>query len=164
MQERSPGDRRARRRHRCLALVLHQACGRSLGNRPGRNPADPGAEPSAWPHPRPGGRPDEDRPRRGHRRPAGCRRVRLRHRAAGGGRLHHDAQVSPQHLPGGRGYPGSGSARQVLRPARARGELLLLRRRRVARTDGLDGGAHPRRDHRSCRPARHEGRYRALEG
>jgi glutamate synthase (NADPH) large chain len=31
----------------------------------------------------------------------GCRRVRFRDRAAGGGGLHHDAQVPPQHLPVG---------------------------------------------------------------
>jgi hypothetical protein len=33
------------------------------------------------------------------------------HRAADRGRLHHDAQVPPQHLPGGRGDAGPGPAR-----------------------------------------------------
>ena len=59
---------------------------------------------------RAGRRPDEDRPRRGDRRDARRRRVRLRHRAAGGRGLHHDAQVPPQHLPGRRGDAGSGAA------------------------------------------------------
>ena len=52
---------------------------------------------------RAGRRPDEDRPRRGGRCAARGGRVRLCHRAAGRGGLHHDAQVPPQHLPGGRG-------------------------------------------------------------
>jgi glutamate synthase (NADPH/NADH) large chain len=41
---------------------------------------------------------------------AGRRRIRLRHRAAGDHGLHHDAQVPPEHLPGGRGHPGPGAA------------------------------------------------------
>ena len=88
----------------------HQACRHALGARPGRDAADAGAEPPARPHPRAGRRPDEDRPRRRHRRAARRRRVRLRHRAAGGRGLHHDAQVPPQHLPGGRGHAGPGAA------------------------------------------------------
>jgi glutamate synthase (NADPH/NADH) large chain len=93
-----------------LALVVDQARRHALGAGPGRDAADPGAQPPAQPHPRAGRRPDEDRPRRGDRRAAGRRRVRLRHRAAGGGGLHHDAQVPPQHLPGGRGHAGPGAA------------------------------------------------------
>ena len=58
------------------------------------------AQPPARPHRGAGRRPDEDRPRRGDRRDARRRRVRLRHRAAGGRGLHHDAQVPPEHLPG----------------------------------------------------------------
>jgi glutamate synthase (NADPH/NADH) large chain len=45
-------------------------------------------------------------------RAAGRRRVRLRHRAADRGGLHHDAQVPPQHLPGGRRHAGPGAARR----------------------------------------------------
>ena len=52
--------------------------------------------------------------------PAGRRRIRLRHRAAGRRRLHHDAQVPPQHLSGGRGHAGSDPAQAFLRPAGAR--------------------------------------------
>ena len=122
-------DRRLRRRHRRVADFLDQACRHALGTGPRRDAADPGAEPSARPHPRAGRRPDEDRPRRRRRRAAGCRRVRLRHRAAGGRRLHHDAQVPPQHLPGRRRHAGSGAAQALHRPTRARGQLLLLRRR-----------------------------------
>ena len=54
-----------------------------------------------------------DRPRRHHRRAAGRRGVRLLHRAAGGAGLHHDAQVPPQHLPGGHRHAGPGTARQI---------------------------------------------------
>ena len=42
------------------------------------------------------------RARRDRRGAARRRGVRLRHRAAGGGGLHHDAGVPPRHLPGGR--------------------------------------------------------------
>ncbi len=52
-------------------------------------------------------------PRRGLRRAARRRGVRLRHGSAGCIGLHHDAQVPPQHLPGGRGHPGSGVAQEV---------------------------------------------------
>ena len=68
------------------------------------------SEPVERPHRGPGRRPDEDRARRGDRRDPRRRRVRLRHRAAGGRGLHHDAQVPPQHLPGRRGDAGSGAA------------------------------------------------------
>ena len=112
VQGRPRGDRRPRRRHRRVALEQHQACRHALGTGPGRDAADPGAQPPAQPHPRAGRRPDEDRPRRRHRRAARRRRVRLRHRAAGGRGLHHDAQVPPQHLPGGRGHAGPGAARK----------------------------------------------------
>jgi glutamate synthase domain-containing protein 2 len=54
--------------------------------------------------------------------------------------------------------------RRVLRPARARGQLLLLRRRRSARADGADGRAQVRRADRPRRPARHAEGHRALEG
>ena len=43
------------------------------------------------------------------RRAARRRRIRLRHRAADRRRLHHDAQVPSQHLPGRRRDPGSRS-------------------------------------------------------
>ena len=70
--------------------------GTPLGARPGRDAADPGAEPPARPH-----RVQADgQMKTGRdvvdRRAARRRRVRLRHRAAGGRRLHHDAQVPPQ--------------------------------------------------------------------
>ena len=53
----------------------------------------------------------------------------FRDRTAGGGRLHHDAQVSSQHLPGRRCHAGPGAAQEVLRQAGTRGQLLLLRGR-----------------------------------
>ena len=76
------------------------------------------------------------RPRRRHRRAAGRRRVRLRHRAADRLGLHHDAQVPSQHLPGGRRHPGPGAAQALHRPARACDQLFLLRGRGTARDHG----------------------------
>ncbi len=67
------------------------------------------------------------------RRAARRRRVRLRDGAAGRRRLHHDAQVPPQHLPGRHRDAGPGAAQELHRPARARRQLLLLRRRGSAR-------------------------------
>ena len=45
------------------------------------------------------------------------RGIRLRHGAAGGDGLHHDARLPPEHLPGRHRDAGSGAAREV-RPAR----------------------------------------------
>ena len=73
-------DQRPRRRHRRLAADQHQARRRPVGAGPGRDAADAGAQRSAQPHRRRGGRPAQDRPRCGHRRPAGRRGIRLRHR------------------------------------------------------------------------------------
>ena len=94
------------------------------------------AQPAARPHRRAGRRRHPHRPRRGHRRPPRRRRVRLRDRAADRRRLHHDAQVPPQHLPGRRRHAGPGAAQALQRQARARHQLLLLRRRGSARDDG----------------------------
>ena len=94
----------------------------------------------------------------------GRRRIRLLDRAADRGRLHHDAQVPSQHLPGRRRDPGPGAAREVHRPARARHQLLLLRRRRGARDHGGDGLSHLQRDDRPDADARPAQGDRALEG
>ena len=147
-----------------FALVVDQARRQPLGNRFGRNPADPGAQPPARPHPGAGRRADEDRSRRGDRGLARRRRVRFRDRAAGGRGLHHDAQVPPEHLPGGRRHPGPGAAQEVRRQARARGQLLLLRRRGSAPDHGAAGHSQVRRPDRSQRPAGHQEGRRALEG
>ena len=164
VQGRPRRDRRPRWRHRRVAVVVDQARRHAVGAGPGRDAADAGAEPAARPHPRAGRRPDEDRPRRGHRRAAGRRRVRLRDRAARRRGLHHDAQVPPQHLPGGRGHAGPGAAREVRGPARARRQLLLLRRRGGAPDHGAAGHPQVRRADRPQRPARHPQGHRALEG
>ncbi len=112
-------DLRARRRHRRFAAVVDQARRHALGAGPRRDAADAGAQPPARPHRGAGRRPDQDRPRRRHRRDARRRRVRLRDRAAGRRGLHHDAQVPPQHLPGGRRDAGPGAAPQVQRASRS---------------------------------------------
>ncbi len=57
--------------------------GPALGAGPGRDAPDAGAQQPAQPHRGRDRRPAEDRPRRGHRRAARRRGIRLRHRAAG---------------------------------------------------------------------------------
>ena len=57
------------------------------------------------------------------RRAARRRRVRHVDRAADRRRLHHDAQVPPQHLPGRRRHAGPGAAQALHRQARARHQL-----------------------------------------
>ena len=100
-------DLRLRRRHRRFAANVDQTRGPSVGTRPRRDAPDARAEQSAQPHRRRNGRPVEDRPRRGHRRAARRRGIRFRHRAAGRARLHHDARLPSEHLPGRRRHAGS---------------------------------------------------------
>jgi glutamate synthase (NADPH/NADH) large chain len=82
------------------------------------------------------------RARRHHRRAARRRRVRLLDGTADRRRLHHDAQVPPQHLSGRRRDAGPGAAQALQGHARACHQLLLLRRGRGARTAGRDGLHH----------------------
>ncbi len=117
-----------------LTSIKH--AGSPVGDRPCRDASDAGAQPAARPHRRAGRRRHPHRPRRGGGRAARRRRVRLRHRAADRGRLHHDAQVPPQHLPGRRRHAGPGAAQALQGPARARDQLFLLRRRGSARDHG----------------------------
>ena len=145
-----------------LTSIKH--AGSPVGNRPCRDPPDAGRQPAARPHRGAGRRRHPHRPRRGDRRAARRRRIRLRHRAADRGRLHHDAQVPSQHLPGRRRDAGPGAAQALQGPARARHQLLLLRRRGSARADGRDGLSHLRRDDRPDADARPAQGDRALEG
>ena len=94
----------------------------------------------------------------------GCRRVRLRHRPAGGQRLHHDARLPPRHLPGRRRHAEQDAAREVHRQGRARRELLRVHRRGDAGVPGGAGIPEPRRGHRPCGAARHPVGRRPLEG
>ena len=104
------------------------------------------------------------RARRHHRRAARRRRVRLLDRAADRRRLHHDAQVPSQHLPGRRRDAGSGAAQALQGHAGACHQLLLLRGGRGAGAPGRDG-LHPyRRDHRRHRSAGKARPGRTLEG
>ena len=98
------------------------------------------------------------------RRPAGRGGVRLRHRPAGGQRLHHDAGLPPRHLPGRGGHPERGAAREVLRQARVRGQLLRVHRRGGPGVPGPAGLPFAGRGHRSRRGAGHRGGREALEG
>ena len=157
-------DQRLRRRHRRLAADVDHARRPAVGTRPRRDPPDAGAQQPAQPHRGRDRRPAQDRPRRGDRRAARRRGVRLRDRAAGGHRLHHDARLPPQHLPGRRRHPGSAAAREVPGQARARGELHALHRRGTARDHGAARLPHRRGNGRPRRPPRAARRHRPLEG
>ena len=74
--------RRLRGRHRRFPAHLDQARRQPMGNRPRRNPPDAGDQPAARAHLGAGRRRHPHRPRRGGRRAARRRRIRLRHRAA----------------------------------------------------------------------------------
>ena len=147
-------DCRPRRRHRRVAALVHPARRDALGARARRDPPDP--RPERPPHPRAaaGRRTAQDGARRGVRRAARRRRVRVRDGAARRERLHHDAQVSPQHVSGRHRDAGPGAAQALHGDARARRQLLLLRRRRAARDHGEARLPEARRDGRPRRVRR----------
>ena len=135
-----------------------------MGARAGRDAADAAGQRPARPDHRPGRRPDEDRPRRDHRRAAGRRGVRLRHRSAGRRRLRDDARLPPRHLPGRRRHAEPRAAGAVLRQARVRRDLLRVHRAggpRAARRAGLP---HDRGGHRPDGRHQHPQGDRPLEG
>src|SRR5207248_2865255 len=80
---------------------------------------------------------DADRPRRRGRGAAGGRRVRLLHRAADRDGLHHDARLSPEHLPGRDRLAGSGAAQALPGDSRTGGQLPDAGRRGGAGDHGL---------------------------
>ena len=94
----------------------------------------------------------------------GRRRDGLLDRAADRHRLHHDARLPPEHLPGRHRHPGPRAAQALQGHARARRQLLLLRRRGGARDPRLARPALARRGDRPRRPAGRGRRDRALEG
>ena len=169
-RRRGQGQRRPRphlgprRRHRRIAAQLDPGGGRAMGDRPGRDAADAAAQRPALADRRADRRPAEDGPRRGDRRDAGRRRVRLLDRAADRDGLHHDARLPPEHLPGGHRDAGPRAAQALRGPARARRQLLLLRGRGAAGDHGLAGHPHGGRAHRAQRPAAGRRGDRALEG
>ena len=114
-----------------------QSAGDPLGDRPRRDPADAAAERPALAHHGADRRPAEDRSRRRHRGDARRRRDGLLDRPADRDRLHHDARLPPEHLPGRHRHPGPGAAQALQGHARARRQLLLLRRRGSARDPRL---------------------------
>ena len=143
-----------RRRHRRLAAVLDPVGRRAVGDRPRRDAADARAQRPALAHLGADRRPDQDRPRRRGRRAAGRRRDGLLDRPADRGRLRDDARLPPEHVPGRRRHAGPGAAQALRRHARARRQLLLLRRRGGAR-DHAPGRRPPvRGPDRPRRPAR----------
>ena len=132
---------------------LDQACRKPVGDRSRGDPSDAGDERAEIPHFGAGRRRRAHRPRRRDRRASGRGRVRLRHRSADRGRLHHDAQVPSEHLPGRRRDAGPGPAQALRRQAGARHQLFLLRRRRRARVDGGARLPHVRRNDRPAADA-----------
>ena len=155
---------RARGRHRRLAAHLDQARRPALGAGPGGDAPDAGAQRPALAHDAADRRPAQDRPRRRDRDAARRRGVRLRHRAADLARLHHDAQVPPEHLPGGDRDTGSRAAQALRRQARARRQLSVHGGRGRARDHGRARLPHHRRDGGPRRRARGGRGDRALEG
>ena len=103
-------DRRPRRRDRRLAAVLDPGSRRALGDRPRRDATDAASKRPPLADHGPGRRRDAHRPRRDRRRPARGRGVRFRDRAPDRGRLHHDARLPPEHVPGGDRDAGPGAA------------------------------------------------------
>ena len=87
-------------------LSLDPVGGRAVGDRPGRDAADAARERPALARDPADRRPDAHRPRRRHRRAPRRRRVRLLDRSPDRDRLHHDARLPPQHVPGRRRDPG----------------------------------------------------------
>ena len=110
--------------------------GHPVGDRARRDAADARAERPALADLGADRRAAQDRPRRRDRRAARRRRDGLLDRAARRDGLRDDARLPPEHLPGRHRDAGSRAARAVRRHARARRQLLLLRRRGGARDHG----------------------------
>ena len=106
-------DRRTRRRHGSVAADFAEARRHAVGTGFSRNAAGIGPERPAQPHHRANRRQAQDRPRRGDRRAAGRRGIRILHRPSGRDGMHHDAQVPPEHLSRGHRHAGSGVAQEV---------------------------------------------------
>ena len=141
-----------------------QSRGRAVGDRPGRDAADAARERPALARDPADRRPDAHRARRRDRGAPGRRRVRLLDRSPDRDRLHHDARLPPQHLPGRRRDPGPRAPPPLHRQARARRELPLPRRRGGAPDPRRPGRPLARRAGRPG-PAPRAGRGdRPLEG
>ena len=104
---RSRADLGRQRRHGRFAAHEHQARGPAVGARHRRDAPDARHERPAQPRRAADRRRLEDRPRRRDRRAARRRGDGLLDGAADRARLHHDAQVSLEHLPGRRRDAGS---------------------------------------------------------
>ena len=90
--------------------------------------------------------------------------IRLLHRALGVPRLHHDAQVPPQHLPGGHRHPRPGPPPPVRRRPGTRHQLFLHGGEGAPRHHGGAWLPHRERDGGTRRCAAHGRRHRPLEG
>ncbi len=79
-------------------------------------------------------------------------------------RLHHDAEVPPQHVSGRRCDARSGVAKEIQRTAGASDQLLFHGRRGVPKTHGRAWVPHDQRDGRPFGHARDGRRHPPLEG
>ena len=156
-------DLRLRRWHRRGSAQRHQACRHPVGDRPVRNPANAGSERPAFPHHRAVRRRAQDRSRRGDRRAAWRRGIRLRHRRADRRRLRHDARLPEEHLPAGHRHPGSGAPSTLQGQAGTCRQLLHVHRRGSPRTARSARLPHAGRGRRPCRMPRPGRSHQALE-
>ena len=132
--------------------------GPALGDRAGR-----GASGTLPQRPAPmrdagNGRQADERPRRGRRPAAGRGGIRLRHRAARGPGLPHDARLPPGNVPLRHRHAGSKIAQTLHRQAGIRGTIHALHRRTAARDHGAAGRAHRGTARGPRRPAQSKGR------
>ena len=154
----------ARRRNRGRTALLDSARRHPVGDRARRDAADADAEQPALAHLGADGRATEDRSRRRDGGAPRRRRDGLRDGAADRNRLRDDARLPLEHVPGRNRDAGSGIAQEVRRQARARRQLLLLRRRGGASDHGAARHRAVRRPRRPRRPARRRHRARAVAG
>ena len=127
------------RRHGRFAAHEHQARGPAVGARHCRGTPDARHERLTQPRRAADRRRPEDGPRRRDRRAARGRGDGLLDGAADRARLHHDAQVPLEHLPGRRRDAGPSAAPEVRGPTRARRQLFVHGRGRSPRDHGEAG-------------------------
>ena len=145
---------RPRGRHGRGAAVVDPARRDPVGDRARRDAADAAPQRPALAHLGADRRAAEDGARRRDRRAARRRRDGLRDRAADRERLHDDARLPSEHVPGRHRDAGSGAAQALHRQAGAHRQLPLLRRRGGAHDHGAARHRTLRRPRRPRRPAR----------
>ena len=149
---------RRRGRHRGRANEQRPPRGPALGNRAGRGAS--GALPQRPAPVRDAGdrRQADERPRCRRRPAAGRGGIRLRHCAARGPGLPHDARLPPGNVSLRHRHAGTQTAQPLHRQAGICGTIHALHRRSVARDHGAAGRAHGGTTRGPRRPAQSKGR------